>query len=155
MIDAVIYGIIPKAKSEAFLNAPPENILIIPNSESGELEILFSKAPLLTPGRIIKEPILYIASIAIVNRILPFSSSMLQIFFRVVINLFIGAIYAIVIVPPDFSMLSLAAPDAALAVIFNLVLISPVPKIFTLSPLLTIPFVTKNSISIVELRYFS
>lgn len=51
-----MYGIIPKAKTDAFEKAPPENILIKPNKPS---ELCDCKAPNLpgsTPGRTTTDP---------------------------------------------------------------------------------------------------
>jgi hypothetical protein len=80
---------IPKAKMEALLNAPPEKASIKPR-----IPVLFwSPAVILVgsiPGSTMCEPRRYIAIIIRVKMILPLRSSMLQIFLSVCINFFTG-----------------------------------------------------------------
>ena len=80
MIDALMYGMIPRAKIVTLDKAPPENISKKPMSAPPfSIRNLLNSSPLI-PGVGIWEPILYTARRARVNNTLVFSSGILKIF---------------------------------------------------------------------------
>lgn len=84
-MEADIYGMIPKPKMEALLNAPPRKVSIKPKIPSGAAPNLEGS----TPGRTMKEPNLKMIRKPIVFRILTLRSSIEKIFLTVEINFFI------------------------------------------------------------------
>ena len=84
-IDAEIYGIIPRPKIEALLNAPPKNVSSNPKNPPTDLTNLSGSIP----GNTINEPNRKMTKNPRVMRILSRSSTIDQIFLRVVKNFFI------------------------------------------------------------------
>jgi hypothetical protein len=82
-MDALIYGIMPRAKIERFSTAPPENILKRPRSVPvAFVDIIFSMTERLTPGVVTKIPRRYTASIKRVKITLSLKSGILKMFFN-------------------------------------------------------------------------
>src|SRR5678810_541541 len=90
-IDAEMYGMIPNAKMDACENAPPANVSIKPRIPFLEFDICCAMLSGLIPGKTICAPTRYININARVKRILLRNSSILQIFFSVLINFFTDA----------------------------------------------------------------
>src|SRR5690606_6629287 len=85
-MEAEIYGMIPKAKTEALAKAPPVNAFNKPNKPDSVLLCNFSNLAASIPGKTTCAPKRYTSNRPRVNMILFLNSSIFQTFFSVSIN---------------------------------------------------------------------